>query len=159
MFFAYALLLFLLGTSVNAAGSGCNDYFSCVSQMVKIPASDMAKIGEAPTQWYRLELPNDHLVGKIFLLLNQVSVYLTYILQKGDEQNRDDAIEIKADGSVQLWVLRDVPGPFGGSGKYLNNGNMRHIAGVWGAVPTVSDLSQFFSLGGVLFDFIESNVD
>ncbi|KAF8330927.1 hypothetical protein F5887DRAFT_1081450 [Amanita rubescens] len=116
MFFSYALLLFLLGTSVNAAESNCNDYRSCLSQIVKIPESDMAKIGKAPTHWYRLELPKDRL--------------------KGDEERRDDVIEIKADGSVQLWILRDLPGPFGGSGKYLSNGNIRRIAGVWGAVPT-----------------------
>ncbi len=78
MFFSYALLLFLLGTSVNATQAKCNDYFSCVSQTVKIPGSDMAKIGKGPTTWYRLELPKDHQVSKIFLLLNQVSVYLTY---------------------------------------------------------------------------------
>lgn len=71
MFFSYALLLFLLGISVNALPMS----FETAAQKVKITVSGM---DVSNTRWYRLELPTkDPMVCKIFPILNQLSVYLT----------------------------------------------------------------------------------
>ncbi|KAF8340914.1 hypothetical protein F5887DRAFT_919351 [Amanita rubescens] len=79
MFFSYALLLFLLGTSVTARPLDPTVHLTHSLKRVKISVSGM-NIQNGHTLWYRLEPPKDH--------------------QDRDKDHRNDVAQINTDGFV-----------------------------------------------------------